>query len=463
MSFRTRSALRTYGVAALFLGLLTAVWLQGCKEGQAPYEVIPRDGDATDYLPPPPAGIQVGTTRSEPGLLYNFDRLLYQLLPPLGGTDPRFIRGDSVLVIRGANVEQRLRPDLSDATLAQVYANPRLFGFIGVAASQVGFVEGPAVPRAHEFFPHQAGDWWEQIHNNREWVRLDSILGVVTAPTGAGRTLYRVNHHSTARADLAFLYFRPPVFDAVVDFSADPSLGVAYHAWTLVAERTVHPDLRGGPRNEPSRHRNPLFLWPALGTLGTPDPQAPVPATVDQCLDGLPGFLERYPLIVSDQDFKVGSIFTTWTYLSVDPAELRQRLNTEPPRGRCGAEIVIGRDTLRAFPTRTFSLLCKFEVRIERAYETFALLRGGAGSDTLGVYRSDQPGLGVVKITVAMSIASVGGLESPAQYMELFVVRNLGEVVRRTGISPLTRLTTRLRQANVGGRFYSPAELRYRD
>ncbi len=463
MPIGTRSAWRHAGAGALLLGLLAAVWLQGCEEGRAPYEVIPRNGVPTDYLPPPPVGIRPGTSY-ELGLLYNFDRTVFRLLPPIGGTDPHFIRGDSVLVLAGANVAQRLRPDLSDPTLAQVYANPRLFGFVASAPSTVGFVEGPTLPRAHEFFPHALGDWWEQNHNFREWIRRDSVIQVgVTTPTGVGRTVYRMNHHSTARADLAFAYFRPSVFDATVDYSADPSLGVAFHSWTLVAERVVHPDLRGGPRGEPSQQKNPLFLWAALGTLGTPDPQAPIPATIDQCLDGLAGYLVSFPLQVSDQDFQVGDIYTTWTYLTVDPAELRQRLNTEPPRGRCGQEFVIGRDTLRAFPTNTFSLLCKFEVRVERAYEVVGLLRGGPGTDTLGVYRAPTPGMGVVKLVISMTVGNIGGLETPAQYIELFVVRDVGEVIRRTGINPLARLTTRLRSASVGGRTYTPADLRYRD
>jgi len=463
MSFGTRGAWRRAGVAGLLLGLFLAVWLQGCEEGQAPYEVIPRNGDPTDYLPPPPGGVQVGTTH-ELGLLYHFDRVAYRLLPPIAGTDPHFIRGDSVLVLAGASIEQRLRPDLSDPTLAQVYANPRLFGFVPSTASAAGFFEGPTVPDAHEFFPHQIGDWWEQNHRNGEWMRRDSITAAgFGAPTGTGRTLYRINHHSTARNDLALMYFRPSVFDAVVNFSADPTLGVAYHSWTLIAERVVHPDLRGGPRGEPSQHRNPLFLWPALGTLGTPDPQAPIPATIDQCLDGLPGYLERAALQISGRDFKVGDIYSTWTYLTVDPDSLRHRVATEPPRGRCLPEFVIGTDTLRQFPTYTYSLLCKFEVRCERAVNTYTLLRG---ADTLGVYRSrsPRPDLGVVKLVIKMSIAAPGGLEAPAQYIELVMVRELGEVVRYTGINPGTRSLSRLRQARVAPHgVYTPADLQFRD
>lgn len=457
MSFGTRRVWHRIGVAALFLGLFAAVWLQGCQEGRAPYEVIPSNGEPTDYLPPPPAGIQVGTTH-ELGLLYNFDRVAYRLLPPVDGTDPYFIRGDSVLCIAGATVAQRLRPDLSDPTLATVYANPRLFGFSPSSASGAGFVEGPTVPAAHEFFPHGIGDWWEQNHRNGEWVRVDSIIELdVGAPTGGGRTVNRINYRSTARPDLALNYYRPSVFDAVVDFSADPGLGVAYHSWTCVAERVVPPDLRNATHQV---QRNPVFLWPAFGTLGSPDPQAPIPATIDQCLDGLPGYLERVAVQVSGQDFKVGDIYTTWTYLTVDPEALQERIETEPPRGRCLPEFVIGQDTLRQFPTHTFSLLCKVEVRCERAVEAYAVMRG---LDTLGVYRSDEPGLGVVKLVITMSLAAPGGLESPAQYIELIMVRNLGEAVRRTGINAGTRSLTRLRQATVGPRVWLPSDFQYHD
>ena len=68
-----------------------------------------------------------------------------------------------------------------------------------------------------------------------------------------------------------------------------------------------------------------------------------------------------------------------------------------------------------------------------------------------------------MKLVITMSLGLVGGQDSPAQYIEMFVVRGLGEVSRRTGINPLARSVSRLRSANVGGRMYTPADLRYRD
>ena len=138
---------RARSLAALvaILGLVGAL-AGGCKNGQPPYEVLPQHGAPEDFLPPPPQGIVPGIT-PELGLIYRFDRTKYRLFKPLAGTDPRFIRRDSVLALvsagnTGAPQSLLYRPDLSDPVLAQVYDDPRLFGFLASEAAQAGFVEG---------------------------------------------------------------------------------------------------------------------------------------------------------------------------------------------------------------------------------------------------------------------------------------------------------------------------------
>lgn len=464
------------GTARLAGGLLLATcctvlagaFLPGCQEGRAPYNVLPERGVPTDYLPPaPPSDVAIGSTKSL-GLFYNYDRTRYRLLVPLPGTDPRFIRGDSVLAIAGATQAQRLRPDLSDPNLRRIYDNPRLFGFLGKSAPDTGLAEGPRIANAHEYFPTQTGNWYEFNHNSREWIRADTLLGPspTTPPTAAGMPVHRVRSYSTSRPDLGFAYFRPPDFPADVDYTSAAGTGVLYHAWSLIAERVVHPDLRGGPRGEPSVQRNPRFLWLSIQSLGFSDPSAPIPTTIDQCLDALNGFLSGAPLRVLDAECQVGEIYTTWTYVNVARSDLLQRINSEPPRGRCGSSFVVEGDTLRMFPTNTFSLLAKFEVRVERAVNSLSILRGGVGPDTVAVY-SAVPGtnLGnILKLVIRMSLrSSVSGQDYPVQYIEMFVMRNFGEVVRRTGIGSITRSTAYLRTANVAGRPYPPTDFRYRD
>lgn len=456
-TFARRAWFPFLGVA---LGCLAWSFFAGCEDGRAPYEVIQSAGSPTGYLPPTPTGVAPGTTR-EVGMIYRFDRTLYRLFKPLSGTDPRFVKRDSVLALiaageTGAPQSLLLRPDLSDPTLATVYGDSRLFAFAASNPSAVGWVAGRAATGASEFLPLQAGNAWETIHNQREWVIVDSIAGQTSALTGAGMPVFRQVSTATSRPDLGFAYFRPAAYSYTQDLSSVAGQGIFWHAWTLIAERDVHPDLRGGPRGQPDRQRNPRFLWLSMASLGeSSDPQASPPITVDQCLDGLDSRLLIHPFRLSADSLREGELYTTWTYLEVPTEILRQRLNSEAELdggGRCGVPIAVGKDTLMMFPTRTFRLLAKFTVRTERILDQ---IETKIGSTTSGLYPRVPAPASVVKFVVQMNV-QIEANDIPVQYLELYYLRGIGRVVGEMGLDPQRRSDSRLRSCTVNGVYYPP-------
>lgn len=440
--------------------LVVLAWaVAGCEEGKAPYEVIPSSAPPEIYLPPD--GIVPGTY-SERGLLYRFDRTQFRLFRALPGTEPRFVRRDSVLALTsagnpGAPQSLLLRPDLSDPLLAQVYADPRLFGFIASDPAQVGFVDGAIATEASRYFPTQSGNWWEMNHNELEWTVTDSIVSTsgATPPTAGGMDVYHLREVCVTAPQRQEM-FLPPIFPADIYGTAQPGQGMLFHAWTLISERDVHPDLRGGPRGEPKLQRNPRFLWLSIQSLDfTRDPQASPPVTIDQCLDNLSSHADLFPVRVCYDEIQEGNIYTTWTYLTVDDDVLRERLASEAQverGGRCGTDVVVGQDTLRMFPTHSFRLLCKFEVRTERIVNQVTILRQG---QTTGQYPvTPSPGA-VVQFRITMSIYS-GVQSTPVQYVELWYLRDIGLVVKRQGLNADSRSSARLARCQVNGVRYDP-------
>jgi hypothetical protein len=434
--------------------LLALLWIlaAGCEQGKAPYEVIPSSGPPEIFLPP--AGITPGTT-VELGLLYRFDRSgPYRLFAALPGTDPRFVRRDSVLALKiadnpGAPQSLRLRPDLSDPELARVYANPRLFGF--VASDTNGFFESPnRTTEAYRYFPTQDNDWWQFNHNELTWSITDSIVSHsgATPPTAGGRDVFHLRETCVVTPDKQN-EFLPIAYTADTYGSALPGDGILFHAWTLISERDVPRELWTGELTAPRLQRNPRFLWLSSQSLDlTRDPQASPPVTIDQCLDNLPAHLDLFPLKVCDDEIQEGKIYTTWTYLAVDDDVLRRRLASEAHverGGRCGQDVVVGRDTLRMFPTRTFRLLCKFEVRTERVVSQVTLTRQ---QDITGQYpKTPAPGA-VVLFRITMSIFA-GVQSTPVQYLEQWYLRDIGPVIRRQGVNPASRSSARLARCEV--------------
>jgi hypothetical protein len=452
--------------AASLLGLVAWLALAGCQEGRAPYEVIPAGAPPEGYLPP--GGSLPGTSRTL-GSMYRFDSSKYRLFPPLPGTDPRYVKRDSVLALQragfpGAPESLRLRPDRSDPVLAGVYADPRLFGWVRGSAADSGFIPGLRASGAAAYFPVQVGNWWEFNHNQRQWMAVDSIVGAGAGgayiPTAGGMPVF----HLRTTATTLHPWFDPGSYSADIYGTAAADTGIFFHGWTLIAERVVPLSVRQSPSAMPDRQRNPRWLWLSLQSIAsfTGDPNANIPATIDQCLDALPGHLESFPVKFCGADLQEGEIFTTWTYLSVETPALRQRLNAEADSaggGRCGYEIELGRDTLRMFPTRSFRLLCSFEVRTERLLDQIELK---IGTSTIGRYpRVPQP-RSVVKFVVTMSLSGASG-RWPVQFLELYYLRDIGEVIRTTGVNSLTRSNARLRSCTVNGVYHPPTDFAYSD
>jgi hypothetical protein len=447
-------------LAAAGLGLAAGAFLGGCNEGQPPTQVINEYGNPSDFLPPD--GHSPVTT-GQLKLIYRFDRNKFRLFEPISGTDPKFVKRDSVLALAsagtpGSPTSLLTRPDLSDTTLARVYNDPRLFGFAATDPAQADhFVEGRTVSNTQEFIPSQAGNWWEQIHNNREWTLRDSITAAGVA-LPAGGTGFVLHSTATARGDLGFLQYKPAQYSADLTASADGN-GIYWHAWTLIAEREIPLEVR--PDRQTDRQRNPRGLWLSIQSIPSfsGDPSLSPPQTIDQCLDGLPSHLDPLPLKFCGPEAQEGEIFSTWTYLVIDDADIHQRLNSEaqlPRGGRCGTSVVVGDDTLRMFPTNTFQLLARYEVQVERVLDQVVIQQG---TSTVGRYPNTPETGAVIKFVVRMFLGSDN--RTPAQFLELYYLRGIGEVVRTMGVNSPTRSNARLRSCTIAGTFYPPNNPRF--
>jgi hypothetical protein len=315
--------------------------------------------------------------------------------------------------------------------------------------SQVGFAEGPKAVDASQFYPLGTTGltWWKYNHNQLEWARVDTIIGSGEASTAGGMAVTRVRSTSLARSDLRGTKFKPGAFSSDLYASADPLKGIFWHRWSLISERVVPPADRGGPRGEPPVQRNPRGLWLSIGSLGFPDPTLPVPNSIDQCLDGMLGSTLYWPLQLSGKDFQEGDVYTTFTYITVDTAELQHRIYQDGTfYNRCH---VPGGFT--HFPTGTFTLLCGIEVACERMLDQLVWVGGNAGPDAIvGRYGRIDAVPDVVKLNVTMTVTGLYGA-SPVQYLDLYLLRGVGEVARRTGVFTPTRSSTRLQAAVING------------
>jgi hypothetical protein len=247
-----------------------------------------------------------------------------------------------------------------------------------------------------------------------------------------------------ARADLRDPY-QPAVFSYTTDFTAAPGVGFYYHHWQLVAERIV-PRERRPPGTLIDRQRNPRFLWLPVAQSG--DPTGVSQVSLDHCVDQLPAHLQFFPLKITDDEIREGTTYTTWTYLTIDPEVLRQRLASEamePRGGRCGFEFVSGPDTLRMFPTRTFRMLCRFDVAVQRIAGQITLTQGAT---TIGRYPRTFTPNSLVKFRITMS-TNFGFGAAPVEILDLWFQRGIGPVIRENGVFSETRSRARLRSDGV--------------
>ena len=156
---------------------------------------------------------------------------------------------------------------------------------------------------------------------------------------------------------------------------------------------------------------------------------------------------------LTDDEIVEGTTYTTWTYLTVDTEIVRQRLNSEaelPRGGRCGFDIVVADDTLRMFPTRTFRMLLRFDVRVDRISNQVTLVQSG---NVIGRYPKTPAPASVVKFRITMSVNQGAG-DLPVQLIDLWLQRGIGPVVREIGVFPAQRARARLRSAFVNGVSY---------
>src|SRR5262249_5510999 len=144
------------------------------------------------------------------------------------------------------------------------------------------------------------------------------------------------------------------------------------------------------------------------------------------------------------------------TYLMINDSDLRQRLNTEaqvaqPRGGRCGIEVVSQGETLRMFPTRSYRLLCRFDVAVARIVDQITIQAGDA---VIGRYPRNAASNQVVELQITMSVGTLGGIRTPVQFIELWLQKDLGPVIRDQGVSVRNRSRGRISQCTIGGVTY---------
>jgi hypothetical protein len=139
--------------------------------------------------------------------------------------------------------------------------------------------------------------------------------------------------------------------------------------------------------------------------------------------------------------------------LTINDADLRQRLNTEaqatmPRGGRCGIEVVTQGETLRMFPTRSYRLLCRFDVAVARIADQIVIRAGDA---VIGRYPRNAAANQIVELQITMSIGTLGGIRTPVQFVELWLQKDLGPVIRDQGVFVNNRSRGRISECTVGG------------
>jgi hypothetical protein len=212
--------------------------------------------------------------------------------------------------------------------------------------------------------------------------------------------------------------------------------------------------------------------------LGISDPNTPIPSAIDQCLDALWGTLDLHPVRLAGQlpgspagtpegTIRVGDRISTWTYLSVDSDDLAPRLgdpNARPPKDPIPSCAGAGVEVAPQFPTGSFSLLLRYEAVIENAYDFWEERGGQAGASALvGRYgQADDGGeIDVVKLVVTLWLGAP--TIQPTERIEIYLQRDIGPVIYRTGIRGTTALRARLRDCVIQGQTFDRAYFTYAD
>jgi len=452
------------------LGLVAMMphWLTGCYDGMPPTMQIPDTGEPTEFIPPPPDFRPGSETQLK--LLYFFDQSVYRIftndaggptqIPP--GADAYKRRGE-VLSIIGATAGQIIKPDTVDAVLAGVYGNPDLFGFEPAVGRAPGFDVGQQGGNSTDFMPacmsagSCAESYWSYNHVQFQWSRRTMLAGTTTSSTSAGATTWIVRDSCRVR-DSDRLTFLPAVYTADSWWSVVPGQGIFLHGMHLIAERDEVIEQGGSP----PRQRNPQLLWVSQLSLGGGiSNQNEVPyTTIDQCIDGMWGDIQLYPLQLVGPDLQVGQRTITWTYVGADSAEIRRRVTqgTDLEQARCSAQGAAPPDVpldSAAFPIFFFRLLARYEVDVERLYD---VLEWKSGNNIVGRYGAPDGVVDVVKLMVRVHVEALG---RPAQRIDLYLMRGIGLVVQQTGLVAFD--ISRLREAQVNGQYFPPEYFSYAD
>jgi hypothetical protein len=500
----SRSSARLARLLSL-LGLVGAACVHsGCEEGMPPTLVVPQDGLPPDFLPD---GVALGTS-SFTDSLYYYDSNRFQAYSAIPGTDARFIRRGAVLSIRNATQDQIRNPTSIPGTdgdvLRDVYSRPYLFGFERIQSADPdppGFRPGEFVEGSHQFWPLDVAgaSWWEYNHTQFQWARKDTLRGTAQTSTGTARWLQTLNSlEACGPPNCNPATFTPNLYSSDLAISVTPGAGIFMHGWTLTAERNEEVLDFGTPR----RQRNPTFLWVAQGALGQANPNASDVTSIDQCVDGLWGEVELFPVQMAGPDLQVGQRFVTWTYVTADPGQIFCRAfglilsenaalfpealdfccnvvgNCPDPPEVCeqarsrGARCRTEREFVRcsgtgnipegipmdhpAFPTIHMSVLARYDFEVA---EVFDSLPWTSGQTTVGVYGAVDGIVDVVKFRVTVTLGAP--VEFVAQQLDLYLMRGIGLVVQVTGISEFD--ISRLRQCLVDGQFFDQAFFQYRD
>ncbi len=454
------------------------LWFVGCESGMPPTHVIPETGDPTDYLPP---GVITPGTQLFTDSLYVYDRRRFTLYSTTRqpfvpvGTNRRFIKRGEVLSIPGATQAQIRNPTTVPGPdgdlLRQIYSRPYLFGFeIGDAAT-AGFIAGSRYENSETLLPLNGGgpSWWDYNHVQFQWTRRDTLAGPAVVSTSLGGPDWRVRTLASVRADLA-TNFQPANYRQDIVYSVLPGRGLFLHGFTLVAERDeVVPE---DEFRVPQPQRNPRFLWVAKGGLGGTSTSEREFTSLDQCVDGLWGEIEQFPVQLGGRDVQVGERYVTWTYVTADSAAIRRRALGPAASGG----LTSTRDSLRcigfgvppqnvpvdspAFPIFYMSLLARYEVKVERMFDQFQFR---IGNSVVGSYGTADGVTDVVKLVVEVSVGSP--VESIVQRSDLYLMRGIGLVVQQVGTDPNRILvdTSRLRQATIDGVLFDQAFFGYQD
>jgi hypothetical protein len=279
-------------------------------------------------------------------------------------------------------------------------------------------------------------------------------VGTAQTGTGQGVLLRSTNVVSPTHAST----YLPASYNFDMAVSVIPGNGIFFHGWTLISERDdVIPE---GESRAPVRQRNPRLLWAEQLSIGSSNPNEVVFTSVDQCVDGMWGELQQYPLQWTGAETQIGDRYSACTFLRIDEVELFRRIARGTPRERLrcsGSGLEVPFEIGSPFPPFLDSTLpVEFQVAAERAYDQ---LEWRLGNNVVGRYGAADGTIDVVKFVV--TITASDPIPTVVYQADFYCMRGIGVVVQEAGRN-ITDVT-RLRRAMIDGRLFDESSFEYRD